>query len=223
MSERIAVFGASRGLGAAFVRAYAAARPRCKWLLLSRKEKQLEALKDEVGNACIHVADFSKPESQDRALSALTEFSPTRVLYFAGGGPYKAYHDSGWKDHRWALEVTFVFPARLLHWLLFQARVHAQVAQAIFIGSAIAEDAADPNAASYAASKHALRGLIRSVRAENHPVDVRLYSPGYLDTELLPGDAWPRQQGLVLDPNRVAEDLVAWTFSNDGDGFRIYK
>ncbi|HEX4923269.1 MAG TPA: SDR family NAD(P)-dependent oxidoreductase [Bdellovibrionales bacterium] len=223
MSERIAVFGASRGLGAAFVRECAAAHPGTEWLLLARKEKHLEALKAQVPGAALHVADFSKPEEQDRALVVLSEFAPTRVLYFAGGGPFRPFHESGWKDHRWALEVTFVFPARLLHWLLFQARVQAPATQAVFIGSAVAEDAADPNAASYAAAKHALRGLIRAVRAERHPVDVRLYSPGYLDTELLPANAWPRQQGLALSPKQVAQDLVTWIFSNDDIGFRIYK
>lgn len=221
MTERIAVLGAGRGLGAAFTLAVAKANPSSELLLISRKEPPLKNLISQIGNrASVLKADFSKTPDRDTVLNSMREFQPNRILYFAAGGPYGPFQNLEMKDHRWAWEVTFAFAAEVLH---FALKSTFEIRQAVFIGSAIAEDAADPGAASYSAAKHALRGLVRSVRAEKPHVDVRLYSPGYMDTDLLPAHAWPRQQGLAMDAGPVAEDLLSWIFMNDDTGFRIYK
>ena len=81
------------------------------------------------------------------------------------------------------------------------------------MGSSVAEDKADPGAASYAAAKHALKGLLESVILEKPDLDVRLFSPGYMDTGMLPQNAWPRQQGLAEDPDAVARRLWQWSNS----------
>ncbi|MEQ1876283.1 MAG: SDR family oxidoreductase [Bdellovibrionia bacterium] len=220
MSESIAVLGASRGLGAAFVKAASREISDSKWLLASRKENRLKEVAGTLADrAHIFPCDFAAPESRGRLLDEMKTFAPTRVFYFAAGGPYGPFHKSALKDHRWAWEVSFGFAAEVLHWSLNSGSVR----QAVFIGSAVAEDQADPGAASYSAAKHALRGLIRSVRAEKPALDLRLYSPVYMDTELLPAHAWPRQQGLAMDTSRIAQDLLSWIFINDDSGFRIYK
>jgi short-subunit dehydrogenase len=221
MSERYAILGASRGLGAAFVRHVVKQNPAADWLLISRKAPLLERLASEIpGSREVVIADFSKREDQEKVLSHILSFGPSRLIYFAGGGPHQLYQSAGWKDHLWALEVSFIFPARVLHQSLMLQRETKQI---VFIGSAIAESSPDGKAASYAAAKHALKGLVSSVRAEKPPTDLRLYSPGFMNTELLPPHAWPRQQGLVLEPSSVAVDLYEWLFQNDDTGFRIYK
>lgn len=98
-----------------------------------------------------------------------------------------------------------------------------------FIGSSIAEAKPDPGAASYAAAKHALKGLIQSVQSESeellkkkslHPQKnlewtIKLFSPGYMDTRMLPPQSWPRQvSGLVKDPKDVSIELLQFLESN---------
>ncbi len=97
----------------------------------------------------------------------------------------------------------------LLHTLLTQPPLN--LSQVTFIGSDIAEEKADVNASSYSVGKHGLLGLFRTISQEKNSLDLRLYSPGYMDTDLLPPNAEPRQHaGLVHNPEIVAKDLLEW-------------
>jgi short-subunit dehydrogenase len=139
-----------------------------------------------------------------------------RVFYFAGGGPYGDFSSKELKDHRWALETTFMGAMEALHFAM-----RNRLKQIVFVGSSIAEDQADPRAASYSAAKHALFGLLRSVWEETpSDVDVRLFSPGYMDTSLLPPGATARQQDLSK-PDEIAARLLEWCL--DPEGQRHYK
>ena len=75
------------------------------------------------------------------------------------------------------------------------------------VGSAVAQDKPDPGASSYSSAKHGLKGLCESLQKESPKCAIHLFSPGYMDTDLLPANAWPRQQGLVEDVNSVAKRL----------------
>ncbi|MBX9769145.1 MAG: hypothetical protein K2X47_17855, partial [Bdellovibrionales bacterium] len=135
-----------------------------------------------------------------------------RLIYFVGGGPHGLFQQKQWKDHEWSFQVTFRTPARFLHEVM---RNSLGLQQLTFIGSAIAGDSPDPEAASYCAAKHALQGLISSIQEEQRhlpadTLDLRLYSPGYMNTGLLPRNAWPRYKGNVLEPELVAQDLLEW-------------
>jgi hypothetical protein len=58
-----------------------------------------------------------------------------------------------------------------------------------------------------------LKGLITSVQNENSTegLDLRLFSPGYMDTGLLPKNAWPRQGGQrIFSTDEVANQLLTW-------------
>jgi len=194
--ERIAVLGASRGLGAAFFDHVKSVHSQYLWFLSSRK----------IGSQGFPW-DFSKPEGYSQLLGHILEFKPTRLFYFAGGGPYGPYSTKQWKDHLWAWNVSYLCPAYILHGLMSEGQCH----QFVVIGSAIAEDQGDPRAPSYAAAKHGLRGLHSSVVLEDPPMDFRLFSPAYMDTDLLPKNAYPRQQGkALLDPMFVAKELWKW-------------
>lgn len=145
------------------------------------------------------------------------QFQSQKLFYVAGGGPYGAFENKKWSDHQWAFKVNFLCPAFLLHQLM-QTNICQQI---VIVGSAIAESKPDVNAASYAAAKHALKGLITSVQAEQKKmsqaqIDLRLFSPGYIDTPMLPTNAWPRQltveqQALMIaSPKALAEQLLGW-------------
>ena len=214
-SQRIATLGVSRGLGKEFVRQWNHKFPKDQMLLSSRKEMDLQKLQSElVGEAhLVRSFDFSKKELRADFFQDLKSFSPHKIFYFAGGGPYGPFAEKSIQSHEWAYEVNFILPAALLHWAL---NLETKPLQIIFVGSAIAENLPDPMAASYSASKHALRGLISTVQIENPNLDLRLFSPGYMDTSMLPAHAAPRNiPGLVLDAAKTAQALVEWSQNLD--------
>ncbi len=188
--ERILVLGGSRGLGAAIVTEFS--QKNFNVTSFSRKSK----IK----------ADFANPEKWNDILIQVKEYHPTRIIFCAGGGPYGPYGEYQWKDHSWALKVTFEFPAFLLHYLIQNPLSELQ--QISIIGSSIAESKPDPGAAAYCAAKHALRGLVTSLQKENLPFDLRLLSPGYMKTDLLPIDSAPRNEGRARDPFDIARLMI---------------
>lgn len=207
---RIAILGASRGLGAALVKEIHTEAPDSVLLLASRKKEELQKLSRS--DDWLVAADFSKAQDQVEILAALGKFLPTHIFYVAGGGPFGRFQDKAFADHSWAMEVSFLFAAKVLHHVLQKPIFQTDLRQFVAIGSAIAGQKADPMASSYAAAKHALRGLVTSVQGENPWLDVRLFEPGYMDTAMLPVNAWPRQQaGLVQAPAEVARKL--WHYS----------
>lgn len=208
---KIALLGASRGLGWEVVKLSCAEHES---LVVARKVESLKALSEQS-----EVRTFSCDLSHDSNWLGLVErlkvFKPQRIWYFAGGGPYGQFADKNWRDHQWAWHVSFLTPAFLLHQYLQQQFTHCE--QFICVGSAVAEDQPDPKAASYCAAKHALRGLLTTVIEEEKARDIRLFSPGYMDTQMLPPNAHPRQSTQsVLGPKLVAEVFWSWALSSDG-------
>lgn len=214
--ERALIFGASRGLGAALTKVACEARyPVIGW---GRKEARLRELREAHPLFEYRVADFSSLHGQDEVLRALEADQPfSKVFLVAGGGPFGAYQERDWSAHEWAWQVTFQFPARVVHKLMALKRRE----QVILIGSAVAESAGDPLAASYASAKHALKGLYSSLHSEDPDWDLRLFSPGYMDTELLPRHASVRALG-VYSPLQIARELWTWSLTADIGGHKVY-
>jgi short-subunit dehydrogenase len=219
---RIFLIGASRGLGAAVAREICKDHPAANLCLLARKRPLLEGLQKELGSHIeIAAFDISREGDQAQALEVIARFKPTHIWSFVGGGPHGLYQSKDFKDHLWAWNVSFLFNARLLHGVLRDPENYRHVLQLLFVGSDIAEAKADPLAASYAAAKHALKGLITSVQAESANVDssrvdspridIRLVSPGYMKTDLLPATVELREQ--ATEPQIIAQALVGWALS----------
>ena len=217
--NRVVILGASRGLGAALVKHIGTLfeSEGHEVMGFARKEPALARLKAEVPGFDYRTADFASPAGQQSVLSYLGEAPVDQVICMAGGGPFGLFHEQEWKNHQWAWDLSFIFPARVAHVLCVQARPP----QLIFVGSAVAESAADPKAASYCAAKHALKGLFLSLRAESPDWDVRLFSPGYMDTAMLPANAALRHKG-VYAPAQVAQDLWRWSVASDEAGHTLY-
>ena len=207
--EKIAFLGCSRGLGRATLLAW---NKEDSLYAFSRKTESLKAIKEDlIKDLTIEAVDFSKVDQLENLVQNLENLKLDRLFYFAAGGPYGNYRDKEWKDHQWALQVSFLTPAFLLHRL-------SHIKQMVFIGSAIADDQADSLASSYAAAKHGLRGLVTSLIAEKDPRDIRLVRPGYMDTEMLPPQARPRREGQnILSPQSVAEKVVEWAQIPDAE------
>lgn len=216
--QKIAILGARRGLGRALAEKALRVSSDHRLFLCSRKVKELSTIapfSESPQQLLFFEADFTKTDTYEPLLNSLTGFNPTQIFYCAGGGPFGAFSDKPWHAHQWALQLNLIFPATLLHHLL-SLKIKGAIAleRLIFIGSSIAESKADPFASSYAAAKHGLHGLIRSIIAEDScsDLDLRLYSPGYMDTGLLPPGARPRLDGSwIADPQKIADDLWDWS------------
>lgn len=167
-------------------------------------------------------ADFRVDLSQDVGVQSLCEIldreQPERIFYIPGGGPYGAFAQKEWKDHRWALSVTLLAPMRIVHHLL-RTNYSQQI---IVIGSAIAESAPDKHAASYCAAKHGLKGLIDTLALEEENKDIRLFSPGYMATSMLPPNAAEKVGKPVADPQDVAKAFVDWALEPKAARHKIY-
>lgn len=212
--NRIAILGASRGLGWALYTQLAEMNKETSFFLSSRKID--EKLKFISNNTILKAQDFSKLPVGSHFLKDLNKFNPTHLIYMAGGGPYGEFQTKKWSDHLWALSTTFLYPAELLHVILSHPNEWSSLQQFVCVGSAIAEDKPDPLAASYAAAKHALKGLVTTIQMEDvKKPKVLLFSPGYMQTELLPQASWPAKQGLTEDVMKVAEKLIALIEKNN--------
>lgn len=216
--ETIAFLGCSSGLGKQTLMNWVASRPEDKVILVSRKQDELEAIASEIQNESFCFAtDFSNPNNMDEFLSDLACLNVSRIFYFAGGGPYGLFGDKEWKDHIWALNVNFLAPAKILHQVL-STQNFKTLNQIIFVGSTIADSNPDPKAASYAASKHALKGIVETAIEEYPNKDIRFFRPGYMDTKMLPPNAKVRKTpSQIKDPLEVAIQFVKWSLTPEGE------
>lgn len=218
--DSIAFLGCSRGLGYAVSQIFASGSSLGSSLLVARSSDLLEVQQRHWdGRAAVHQCDFARAENIPGLLDKIYHSKAQRIFYFAGGGPHGLFPQKEWKDHQWGLQVSLLTPAQILHALLRDSRFD-HVKQIIAVGSAIADGAPDPGAASYAAAKHGLRGLVESILLEGCDKDLRYFRPGYMDTDLLPAKSRPRQDGsTLLDPKETALTFVKW--ANDSGGSPI--
>ncbi len=210
--QRVAILGASRGLGWATYQKMSAQFPQTQFLLVSRKIQNCS-----VGaNAQMVVQDFSKKPIFQNFLQTLIQFNPTQIIYCAGGGPYGVFESKKWADHEWALNVNFLYPAELIHQVLIHVLEFKNLKSFTCIGSDIAEARPDVKASSYCAAKHALKGLMTTLQIEKSThVQIKLFSPGYMVTDLLPANSAPREAHKAENPEKVAEKLIDFITSND--------
>lgn len=211
--EKFILLGASRGLGWQTYLRLQEQKPQRHFLLSSRK---ISARQSEVkGNTILVEQDFSSGGVQPEYVQQLQSFGAECLIYFAGGGPYGLFHEKKWHAHQWALQTSFMYPAELLHGILQNPERWPGLKKVVLIGSSVAEAAADPKAASYAAAKHALRGLVDTINAEQNPhPEVLLFSPGYMQTDLLPSHSEPRLSHRAENPAIVAERLIEYIENN---------
>jgi short-subunit dehydrogenase len=203
--SKIAFLGCSRGLGNAVLK---------KWdknadvLLVSRKIELLQNLAREFNKAQIRQCDLADEQSAVELTETLIQSQVDRVFYFAGGGPFGFFEQKKWKDNSWALHVNFLTPFYILHSML----KHNSLRQFIYVGSKIAENNPEPMGTSYAAAKKAMRGVIESIkeRPQQLKAHIDIFSPGYMDTDMLPPNAEPRLSGLAIDPNVIADEFITF-------------
>lgn len=211
----MAFLGCSRGLGREVFRHANHSDVLQASLLMARNSAQLKELSQSAQQDCDFFSiDFSKEAFTVPLLEKLQDKKIQRVFYFAGGGPYGNFGDKAWKDHAWGLNVTLLAPMKLIHqWACGRL---PSVTQVIVIGSEIADSKADAMAASYTVAKHGLKGLVTTIHKEKPELDLRLFRPGYMDTDLLPISAKSRLAGDLADPKELAKTFLSWALKSDG-------
>lgn len=215
--DKYALLGASRGLGWATYQLLAQKKSTDEFafFLSSRQVEKKRA--DIYADTILVPQDFSKTVNVE-FVEKLQRFAPTCLIYFAGGGPYGFFGRKKWADHMWSLQTSFLYPAELVHLILAAPEKWSHLKRIVLVGSSIAEDKPDPKAASYAAAKHALRGLAQTLQAElaeqKSDIQVLLFSPGYMQTDLLPVHSQPRLSDRAERPEIVAEQLIEYIEKN---------
>lgn len=231
---RIAVLGATRGLGLEIVKQILSSIATSSGESFARRNLLGVGRRWNKQNEVTHANfeawtfDLTQTSKLSEFTENLSQWAPTHVFYVAGGGPWGLFAEQALQAHQWALQLNLLTPMLLLHGLARQSRI----IQWVSVGSAIAESHPDRNASSYSAAKHALKGLITTIQSEGltnlsgSPIDVRLYSPGYMDTALLPAQfkSQLKLSNQILDPAAVAQDLLAWCRDDSAfSGHRILQ
>lgn len=179
MTPRALVTGASRGIGAAVVRALA---PSHEVLLGGRDTAALEAVSGEVPGSRPWPVDLS----DDGALAAATQgIESLAVLVHSAGtvelGPLADTPADGWRRH---LETNVVAVAELTRLLLPALRAAGGHVVLINSGQGLRPGA---GWGAYAASKFALRAFGDTLRAEEPELRVTAVYPGRTATDMQRG------------------------------------
>ena len=181
----VLITGASSGIGAATARALA--RCGCRLTLAARSADRLAALADELGPDALAVpADVTSGADAARMVEqTLARFGQVDVL-FANAGIYirGPITDSGPDDWAHLLDVNISGVLRGVHAVL--PHLTAQGSGDILVTSSISGFIDLPGEPVYSASKHAVQGLVHTLRRQVAPSGVRVMSlaPGMVANEL---------------------------------------
>jgi short-subunit dehydrogenase len=212
--KRIAVTGASSGIGKAL--AGALAREGARLILAARNQDKLQEVATSLpGESLVVPMDITRDDDRQRLLDrAVERFGGLDVLINnAGVCSWAHFTDSSEDVLRRIMEVNFFGPADLTRRavpILTQGEQPAVVNIASMCGRR-----AIPAFPEYSASKFAMCGLTESLRAEfaRFEIDVLLIVPGLTRTDLERHYLLSKGRADILmhtgmDPRYVAEQIV---------------
>jgi NAD(P)-dependent dehydrogenase (short-subunit alcohol dehydrogenase family) len=186
-SKRVLLTGASSGIGLAAARAFADAG--CDLALVARHPGGLDVAARVVRargrRAVVLPCDVSDQEAVDRAVEAAERsLGGIDVVVANQAAPvFGPFADVSKRDFDRCVEVTFLGTVNLARATLpALERTHG-----VFVATgSIMTKLPMPTFSSYAASKHALRGFLNSLRVElraaGSPVRIAMLNPGPVDT-----------------------------------------
>jgi 3-oxoacyl-[acyl-carrier protein] reductase len=189
--QRALVTGGGRGLGAAIVRALAAAGHDVTFTYRSAAS-EADALVKELAAAhpgrsfAGHALDLSDKAAIEKFAGALASEPPFSAFVHNAGQSYDALAvmmDQAKAEA--AMQVNFWSFARLVN-IVTRTMMRARYGRVAVIGSVTALQANQGNAA-YAASKAALLGYVRTLAIEvaRTGVTVNYVAPGFIDTAMM--------------------------------------
>ncbi len=206
MVERVClVTGAGRGIG----RGVAADLSKIghRVALVARSRDQLEETANELpGPALVLPADLTDPDAVEMVYGEVeAAFGPVEILVAnagaATGAPIQRTTDELWDA---TLAINLTAPFRCIRRAV-PAMTERGYGRIIAIGSVLSKAGA-PYTAAYAASKHGLLGLVRSIAAElaRTGVTANAVCPAYVDTVMTDGtvDAIMQATGMTAEQAR---------------------
>lgn len=216
LAGRIALItGASRGLGAATARCFAAAGAHV--ILLARTQGALEELDDQIQTAGGRATLFPFDLGETRKISAIgpaiaEKFGRLDILVgnAAQLGNLSPVAHSDPKIFEETFRINFFANYHLLRTLDPLLRA-SDAGRALFVTDAAAH-VKSPFWGAYAAAKAALDSMILTYAAEvaHSPLRVNLVDPGIMQTEMR-ASAFPAEAHAVLPkPDDIAAALIQW-------------
>jgi NADP-dependent 3-hydroxy acid dehydrogenase YdfG len=193
------ITGAGAGIGAAV--AHALADRGDQLVLLVRSDARADDLRSVFPGARTLVADLADPAGLAGALEG--QGLPDRLdslLHVAGFVELAPVGEAGTGSWRRTLDVNLLAPAELTRLCLPALR--AAKGQVVFVNSGSGLRA-NPDWSAYAASKHGLRALADSLRAEEQGAGVRV-------TSVYPGRTATAMQEKVHAQEGKDYDASAW-------------
>jgi short-subunit dehydrogenase len=188
--------GAGAGIGAALARSLAARGDDL--VLLARSDERAAELRAVFLGSRTVVADLAEPERLSTVLA--DQEIPERLdslVHVAGYVRLGGVGEASVESWRRTTDVNLIAPAELTRILL--PAVRAARGHVVFVNSS-AGLRANPDWSAYAASKHGLRALADSLRAEEAASGVRVTSvyPGRTATAMQ--ERVHAQEGMEYDP-----------------------
>jgi NAD(P)-dependent dehydrogenase (short-subunit alcohol dehydrogenase family) len=211
MSKVLIITGASRGIGRATAKLFAA--EGFKVYNLSRSRTDLPDVEQ------IDV-DLSSPGWDDAArvplLRAIAGADQVVVVHNAGAIIKDSLSHFDAADFRRVMEINVVAPALLGSLLLPELRAGSSI---IYVGSTLGEIGV-PNSCAYVSSKHALLGLMRSTCQDlaGSGIHTACVCPGFTDTEMLRDHVGNSEEvlssiakgvayGRLIEPEEIARTI----------------
>ena len=179
-NRRVAlVTGASSGIGAATVRALAAAG--FDTVAAARRVERCEELAHEVGGRALHL-----DVTDDASVAALAaQLERVDVVVHSAGGALglDKVEDADLEQWRWMYDANVLGVLRVHNALLGKLRASGS-GHVVVLGS-IAGFEVYPGGAGYTGAKHAVNALVRTLRLElvGEPIRITEVAPGMVDTE----------------------------------------
>jgi NADP-dependent 3-hydroxy acid dehydrogenase YdfG len=219
----VVVTGASSGIGAAVVRALAAAGARVT--MGARRLDRLEALAREIGpRVAVARADMRVEADVVRLVATARErFGGVDALVNNAGLGRKAPIAAATPSETWRemLETNVLGLLIATREAIQDMERRGVAGHVVHVSSMAGHRVPGPDSAVYAATKFAVRaiteGLRQELRAKKSPIRVSCVSPGYVDTEFTgvfvgPGATPQPRDTKQLEADDVARAIV-WILS----------
>jgi short-subunit dehydrogenase len=211
--SRVAITGASSGIGQALARELAA--QRALLILNGRREEKLRQLADELGQqgakVAVVVGDVTEPLVRQTIVDrADQQFGGLDVLVNnAGIGALGRFADAAPERLREIMEVNFFALSEMTR-LALPVLARGRAPLIVNIGSILGHRGI-PLSSEYCASKFAVRGFSESLRAElaGQGIDVLVVSPGTTETEFFANVIERRGKVAWADRRGVPAAVVA--------------